>query len=500
MSLSDPQWGPGSDEDEKKKRADKDAERSQERDENAGRDEERDAPRQRPEPPKGDDNDDIEAIWKKFSSLFGGDDDDAPKPRAKRNASKLMSRDDFSRPDANDEPGVASPSDARRAEEPRPEFEDDDPWAIRPKEKKPSDRPRFGGGNGGGRGPADGFMRVFQGGSSFLTVLILGGYLATGFYIVPEGKVGVVTTFGKYSGTTQPGFRWHMPLPIEDVRLVDISSVRTVDIGGPGRQSESLMLTDDENIVDMSFSVQYRIKPDGAKSYVFDLRKPDATVQQAAESAMREVVGRRTMDSVLFESKAEIANDVRRSMQAMLDRYHSGIEVMSVAIQNAQPPEPVQAAFNDAVKAGQDRERQINLGEAYRNAVLPKAQGTASRMKEEALGYQARVTEAANGDAARFTALYNQYKLAPTVTRDRMYIDAVETVLKNVSKVYMDEGSKNSLMFLPLDKLMGDVKKTAPVVNHDGSAPAPAPTAESTDTPTLNPNPFNRSNRLGSNR
>ena len=222
----------------------------------------------------------------------------------------------------------------------------------------------------------------------FVLGVALIGWAATGFYIVPEGQTGIVTTFGRYSDATMPGFHWRFPAPVQNMQLVDVSSVRTTNIGvvqRTNRTSEALMLTDDENIVDVQFAVQYRIKSgEGAKDYLFNTRNPDVSVTQAAESAMREVVGSKSMDSVLFESKAEIAEDVRKLMQAMLDRYGTGIEVMSVAIQNAQPPEPVQAAFNDAVKAGQDRERSINLGEAYMNAVIPKAEGTASRLKEEA--------------------------------------------------------------------------------------------------------------------
>lgn len=176
---------------------------------------------------------------------------------------------------------------------------------------------------------------------------------------------------------------------------------------------------------------------------------------------MREVVGRKAMDSVLFESKAEIAEAVKKSMQDMLDRYSSGIEVMSVAIQNAQPPQQVQAAFNDAVKAGQDRERSINLGEAYRNAVIPKAEGTAARLKEEALGYQARIVETARGDADRFSALQSQYARAPEVTRDRLYVDTVRDVMKNVTKVYVDAKGGNNLLYLPLDKIVNNTKSDA---------------------------------------
>ena len=282
---------------------------------------------------------------------------------------------------------------------------------------------------------------------------------------MPEGQTGIVTTFGRYSESTGPGFRWHMPVPIQSVQLVDVSSVRTAEIGSAGqanRLREALMLTDDENIVDMQFTVQYRIKPGmGARDYVFNIRQPERTVVQAAESAMREVVGRKMMDSVLFESKAEIANDVRKSMQDMLDRYKSGIEIMSVAIQNAQPPQQVQAAFNDAVKAGQDRERAINLGEEYRNAVLPRAQGTAARLKEDALGYQARVTETARGDASRFESLQTEYAKAPQVTRDRLYIDTVKDIFAKTTKIYVDSKSGNNMLYLPLEKILEKTKQSA---------------------------------------
>ena len=298
-----------------------------------------------------------------------------------------------------------------------------------------------------------------------LLLVALVGWAATGFYIVPEGQTGIVTTFGRYSESTPPGFRWHVPMPVQDVQLVDVSSVRTAEIGAASqsnRLSEALMLTDDENIVDMQFTVQYRIKPgQGARDYVFNIRQPERTVVQAAESAMREVVGRKTMDSVLFESKAEIAEAVRTSMQDMLDRYTSGIEIMSVAIQNAQPPQQVQAAFNDAVKAGQDRERSINLGEEYRNAVLPRAQGTAARLKEDAMGYQARIVETAKGDAARFAKLQTEYAKAPEVTRDRLYIDAVRDVLSHTTKVFVDSRSGNNMLYLPLEKIVESTKQSA---------------------------------------
>ncbi len=288
-------------------------------------------------------------------------------------------------------------------------------------------------------------------------VLGLIAWMASGFYIVPEGQIGVVTTFGKYTKDASAGFSWRMPWPIQDAEIVDISSVRKAEIGiygGAQRLKEALMLTDDENIVDVQFNVQYRIKPGFAKDYLFRTRAPDESVRQAAESAMREVVGRKAMDSVLFESKQEIAQDVRRIMQDMLDRYHTGIDVMSVAIQNAQPPEQVQAAFNDAVKAGQDRERQINEGQAYQNAVVPIAKGKASRLKPEAEGYKARVVETAKGDAERFSRVLAQYQQAPRVTRDRMYIDAMGDILSRTRKIFVDSGNGSNLLYLPLDKLV----------------------------------------------
>ena len=289
-------------------------------------------------------------------------------------------------------------------------------------------------------------------------------WLASGIYIVPEGQIGVVTTFGKYTQDSAPGINWRMPWPVQDVEIVDVSSVRKAEIGMRGttqRLKEALMLTDDENIVDVMFNVQYRIKPHAAKDFLFRSRDPDRSVFDAAESAMREVVGRKTMDSVLFESKQEIASAVQVAMQAMLDRYQTGIEVMSVAIQNAQPPQQVQAAFNDAVKAGQDRERQINEGQAYANAVVPVARGMASRLNQEAEAYKARVVETARGDAERFSKVLEQYEKAPQVTRDRIYIDAMRDVYSNTKKVLVESKGASNLLYLPFDKLLEQSASTA---------------------------------------
>lgn len=336
-----------------------------------------------------------------------------------------------------------------------------------------------------GRGNRSRFPKVPDGvgfglgGIAVLACVAVVAWAASGFYIVPEGQVGVVTTFGKYTKDASAGFNWRMPWPIQEAEIVDVSSVRKAEIGIRGTTSrlrEALMLTDDENIVDVQFNVQYRIRPNAAKDYLFKTRDPDQSVVHAAESAMREVVGRKTMDSVLFESKQEIAESVKTGMQSMLDRYNTGIEVMSVAIQNAQPPEQVQAAFNDAVKAGQDRERQINEGEAYANGVIPKARGMASRLNQEAEGYKARVTEAARGDAERFKKILAQYEKAPEVTRDRLYVDIMKELYANSSKILVDTKTNNNLLYLPLDKLM---EKSAAEAKATDTAP------QSTTTPAV---------------
>lgn len=345
--------------------------------------------------------------------------------------------------------------------------------------------------NGGGKPPIDlnNMTSKASGSMGLLAILIaVGAWLASGFYIVPEGQRGVVTTFGKYSETTQAGFRWHVPYPVQDVDLVDVSSVRKAEIGIRGssqRLREALMLTDDENIVDVMFNVQYRIKDGpGAEEFLFRTRDPLGAVIQTAESAMREVVGRKKMDSVLFESKLEIAQEVQKLMQEMLDRYHSGIQVLSVAIQNAQPPEQVQAAFNDAVKAGQDRERQINEGEAYANDVVPKARGLAERLRQEAEGYKAGVISQAEGEASRFNQVYEQYKLAPKVTRDRMYVDTVKNIFENTSKVMIDNKQSNSLLYLPMDKLIEKSKESGSNQSIKPLSVQPVQETAKTTTPT----------------
>jgi membrane protease subunit HflK len=318
-------------------------------------------------------------------------------------------------------------------------------------------RPRpapTGGGGGGMQMP--GMGAAVGGGLIFIILLIVAVWLASGFYIVEEGRRGVVLRLGKYLETTQPGPRWHIPYPIESVEVVNVSGVRTVEVGYRNNVKskvlkESLMLTDDENIVDVQFAVQYVLK--SPIDYLFNSRVPDDSVLQAAETAIREIVGKSSMDFVIFEGRAEVAARARKLMQEILDRYGTGISVSHVTMQNAQPPEQVQAAFDDAVKAGQDRERQKNEGQAYANDVIPKARGAAARLVQEAEGYRQRVIEQADGDASYFRQLLVEYSKAPQVTRDRLYIEAMQQILSNTSKVLIDQKSGSNLLNLPLDRI-----------------------------------------------
>jgi membrane protease subunit HflK len=323
----------------------------------------------------------------------------------------------------------------------------------------------------GGRSP-----RRLGGGLGLLAALVVIVWLASGFYIVPEGQRGVVLRFGKYIETTMPGPRWHLPYPIESAEVVNLLGVRTVEVGYRNNVKskvlkESLMLTDDENIVDVQFAVQYVLK--SPNDYLFNSREPDETVLQAAETSIREVVGKSSMDFVLYEGRAEVAARAHKLMQSILDRYGTGINISKVTMQNAQPPEQVQAAFDDAVRASQDRERQKNEGQAYANDVIPKARGMAARLNEEAEGYRQRVVEQAEGDASRFRQVVAEYNKAPQVTRDRLYIDAMQQIMSSTSKVLVDQKGGNNLLYLPLDKLMQMTTQGAPEAPKAAEAPAP---------------------------
>ncbi|HSQ03620.1 MAG TPA: FtsH protease activity modulator HflK [Burkholderiales bacterium] len=315
----------------------------------------------------------------------------------------------------------------------------------------------FGRRGGGSEGGPPGRESRRMGGAGLLIGLIFAVWLASGFYIVNEGQRGVVLRFGRYIETTLPGPRWHLPYPVETAEVVNLAQVRTVEVGYRNNVKskvlkESLMLTDDENIVDVQFAVQYVLK--SPNDYLFNSRAPDDSVLQAAETAIREIVGKSSMDFVLYEGRAEVAARAHKLMQAILDRYGSGINVSKVTMQNAQPPEQVQAAFDDAVKAGQDRERQKNEGQAYANDVIPKARGMAARLVQEAEGYRQRVIEQSEGDASRFRQIVAEYSKAPQVTRDRLYLEAMQQVLSNSTKVVVDQKAGNNLLYLPLDKIM----------------------------------------------
>ena len=315
---------------------------------------------------------------------------------------------------------------------------------------------RRGGGNGGGHIEPPSPGRI-GGGASVLIGLVLAVWLASGFYIVDASQRAVVLTFGKYSEETMPGLHWRMPWPIQSNEIVNVSQVRTLEVGYRNNvrtkvQRESLMLTDDENIVDLQFAVQYTVKD--AKEFLFNVRRPDESAMQIAETSMREIIGKSKMDGILYESREEIAIKARKLMQEIHDRYGTGIAISAVTIQAAQPPEQVQAAFDDAVKAGQDLERQRNEGQAYANNVIPRARGAASRLQQEAQGYKQRVVANAEGEASRFTQVLSQYAKAPAVTRERMYLETLQHVLASTSKILLDYKGSGNLLYLPLDKLM----------------------------------------------
>jgi membrane protease subunit HflK len=341
------------------------------------------------------------------------------------------------------------------------------------------------GGNGGDRPPRRGLA---MGGAGLLVALVLLVWLASGFYIVDEGRRGVVTHFGKYIETTQPGPRWHLPFPIEAVDLVDFSQVKTVEIGYRNtpknkKPEEAVMLTDDENIIDIQFAVQYNIK--NAEAYVFNNRKPDAMVAFVAETAIREVVGKSKMDFTLYEGREQIAKQTEKIMQETLDHYKTGVYIQKVTLQNVQPPDKVQAAFDDAVKAGQDRVRLVNEGQAYANDVVPRARGMASRLMEEANGYNTEVTQKSEGDASRFKSILGEYTKAPGVTRDRLYLDMMQSVLGSTTKVLVDQKAGGNLLYMPLDKLMQGAGTAAAA--EVPSAPRAAAAAPAEPTVTLDP-------------
>lgn len=361
-----------------------------------------------------------------------------------------------------------------------------DPWSGRDKQpEQPSELDEAirqwqeklgkmfgGGGEDGGNG-----MAGPLGGLALLALAGVGVWALTGIYIVDEGNRGVVTRFGKYLETTMPGPHWHIPSPIESVDTVNVENQRSVEVGyrttGIRQQSaggvpkESLMLTQDENIVDVRLAVQYQIKD--AKDFLFNVRDPEATLKQVTESVERGIVGKNDMDFVLTEGRSEIADEVKAEIQQILDEYKAGIRLTTVNLVDAQPPEEVQGAFEDAIKAREDEQRLKNEAESYANDVIPKARGAAARQMAEAEGYKEKTIARAQGDASRFSKMLAEYEKAPEVMRKRLYLDTMQSVLNGSRAVLVDSKAGNNLMYLPLDKWVG-----ASAGGDAGDAPAKA--------------------------
>ena len=315
------------------------------------------------------------------------------------------------------------------------------------------------GGSGGGGGGFQPDMKSAGIGAGLIAGVVALIWLGTGFFIVQEGQQAVITQFGKYKESAGAGFNWRLPYPIQRHELIFVTQIRSVDVGRDNvikatGLRESAMLTEDENIVEIKFAVQYRLSD--ARAFLFESKNPSEAVVQAAETAVREVVGKMRMDSALSDERDQIAPRVRALMQKILDRYKVGIEVVGINLQQGgvRPPEQVQAAFDDVLKAGQERERAKNEAQAYANDVIPRAVGSASRLKEEADAYKSRIVAQAQGDAQRFSSVLAEYQKAPQVTRDRMYLDSMQQIYSNVTKVLVDSKQGSNLLYLPLDKVM----------------------------------------------
>lgn len=349
-----------------------------------------------------------------------------------------------------------------------------------------------GNGSGGGSGGDMKGAGFTFGAVASIAVLV---WLASGAFIVQEGQTGVVTTFGKFSHTTPAGFNWRWPYPFQNDETVNVSQVRTVEVGYRGnvrskQARESLMLTDDENIIDIQFAVQFKLKDPVA--WLYNNRDAEETVRQVAETSIREVVGRSKMDFVLYEGREKVALETQQLMQTILDRYASGVQITNVTMQGVQPPEQVQAAFDDAVKASQDRERQKNEGQAYANDVVPKARGTAFALVQQAEAYRAQTVENATGNADRFKSVLAEYQKAPGVTRDRMYLDTMQQIFANTTKVMADSRNGNNLLYLPLDKLIAQVAAADAARAASQTPPPPAAVLLTPDNSMQNLDPNRR--------
>ena len=339
----------------------------------------------------------------------------------------------------------------------------------------------FGNKNGGSEPPSNNGtpngpdFKAARFGVGVIGAVALAIWLSTGFFIVQEGQQAVITQFGRYHSTVGAGFNWRLPYPFQRQELVFVTQIRSVDVGRDNIVKatglrESAMLTEDENILEIKFAVQYRLTD--ARAYLFETKNPTETVVQAAETAVREVVGKMKMDAAMSEERDQIGPRIRTIMQGILDQYKVGVEVVGINLQQGgvRPPEQVQAAFDDVLKAGQERERAKNEAEAYANDVVPRAVGAASRLKQEADGYKARIVAQAEGDAQRFKSLVGEYQKAPQVMRDRLYIDAMQQIYSNTTKVLVDTKQGSNFLYLPLDKIIQQAGQS------NGAVPAAATT------------------------
>jgi len=341
----------------------------------------------------------------------------------------------------------------------------------------------FGGRGGGGSGGGDAVGRFGLGIFLLLAFLL---WMISGFYIVREGQAGVVLQFGRYVRTADPGLRWRWPAPIESNMIVDVKNVNTVEVGyrtsERARQrnpvpKEALMLTEDENIIDIQFAVQYRIGD--PVDFLFHVSTPiesaDSVVLSATESAVREVVGRNPLDFVFTVGRAEIVQSTKTLLQAILDKYQTGIQIVTVEMQDAQPPAEVKEAFDDAVKAREDQVRLKNEAEAYARDVVPRARGRAAALIQEGEAYKAEVIARADGQTQRFTNILKEYEKAPAITRQRMYLETMEQVLSGTTKILVDQKGGNNILYLPLDRIVGDRgARVLPDLNESSQASEPA--------------------------
>jgi modulator of FtsH protease HflK len=344
------------------------------------------------------------------------------------------------------------------------------------------------GGFGGGNGNFQPDLKSAGVGAGLIAIVVVVIWMGTGIFIVQEGQQAVITRFGRYSATVGAGFNWRLPYPIERHDVISVTQIRSVDVGRDNviratGLKESAMLTEDENIVEIKFAVQYRLHD--ARAWLFESKNPQEAVVQAAETAVREVVGKMRMDSALADERDQIAPRVRTLMQAILDRYKIGAEVVGINLQQGgvRPPEQVQAAFDDVLRAAQERERAKNEAQAYANDVIPRAVGAASRLAQESEGYKARIVAQAQGDAQRFKLLLVEYQRAPQVTRDRLYLESMQQIYSNVTKVMVESRQGGNMLFLPLDRILQQVSAGGAAT----PAPEAAPPAQTPATPPASP-------------